>query len=181
MSSNRRALPRLMIALLALGVPTTVWSRAPAKRTARPKAEAIVGDPAVEAGLGSGSTTPGEWVREANILAGLGRPDLAKGYLQRVLKAKLKQKELAALANRFGSAMFTELARRDNLAPEAKQLSDAVLAAANRELQDRKRVVGLVAKLPDPSVAVRSRALAGPKAARRPAVGAVMGGLAGQV
>ncbi len=176
MSSNRRALPWLTIALLAIGVAAPVWSRepAPAKRKPLLKVEDVVADPAVEAVLESGSTTPGEWVREANILAGLGRPDLAKGLLQRVLKAKLKQAELATLVDRFGSAMFTELARRDNLTPEAKQLSDAVLAAANLELQDRKRLVGLIAKLQDPSIDVRSQALAGLKDARGPAVGALV-------
>ncbi len=176
MSNCRRVLFWLMIACVVVGVAAPLWSQEskPAKEKPLPRPEDVIENPAVQAVLESGSTTAAEWVREGKILAGLDRPDLAKTYFARVLKAKLKQDELAALAHRFGSAMFTGLARREKLAPEAKQLADAVMTAANRQLQDRKRLVGLIGQLQDPAVEVRRRALAGLKAARGPAVGALI-------
>ena len=80
-------------------------------------------DPAVVALLATKPATPAEWARVAKILADLQRPDLAKPFLQKVLDAKLNDKQLAALADEFGSDMFTSMSSRTELAPEAPQLS----------------------------------------------------------
>ena len=42
--------------------------------------------PAVLAILETNPDTPDEWARAASILAGLGRPDLARGFLERIIK-----------------------------------------------------------------------------------------------
>ena len=86
-------------------------------------------DPAVEAVLESKPSTPGENFRAAKILADLGRPDLAKGFLQKILDAKLDDPQFKELVERFGSAAFTGMAANKDLAPQAGSLTDAALAA----------------------------------------------------
>ena len=71
-----------------------------------------VDEPAVAAILATKPATPAEWARTAKILADLERPDLAKTFLQKVLDAKLDDKQLAALADEFGSSMFTGMSAR---------------------------------------------------------------------
>ena len=68
-------------------------------------------------------------------LADLGQPDLAKGFLKKVLDAKLDPQQLADLGEQFGSPMFLDLAGRPALLPEAKQLADAVAAAVKARLK----------------------------------------------
>ena len=71
-----------------------------------------------------------EQVRAAKILAGLDRPDLAKGFLAKVLAANLDQAALFDLEQQFGAPLFINLSIRPELAPEGQQLADAVLQAA---------------------------------------------------
>jgi len=135
-------------------------------------------DPAVQAVLESNPTTPTELTRAAKILVGLQRPDLAKGFLQKVLAAGLDQKQLAALQAQLGSTVFVQMASRDDLAPEGRQLAEAVLTAANIEAADPARLAQLVKQLRDPSAEMRYRAMDGLRRARGAAVGPLMAVLA---
>lgn len=128
-------------------------------------------DPAVEAILGTKPTTPIDCVRAAQILADLQRPDLARPFLKKVLDAKLDAKQLAALADQLGSAVFVSMSTRADLAPEGKLVAEAVLGAAQRELTDPQRLAGLVRQLQDPSEETRFRAVDGLRRARGAAVG----------
>jgi hypothetical protein len=134
--------------------------------------------PAVAAILGNHPSTPAECAQAAKILADLGRLDLSKQFLKRVLDAKPDEKTLADLAEQLGAATFLGMAERPELLPEAKQLADAVLAAANRRLQDPQRLTGLIDQLRDPSPDVRDRARAGLADAHGAAVGPLIAVLA---
>lgn len=90
-------------------------------------------DPLVEALTAGDATTPAAWFRVATILADHQRPDLAKDYLKKILEAKLDSAGLVELADRFGAAAFARLGSRTELAPEGRQLADAVLAAVNEQ------------------------------------------------
>jgi len=144
----------------------------------KPPAIPVLEDRTVEAVLDTKPTTPSECARAAKILADLDRPDLARSFLQRVLKAKLDESQMAAMVEEFGSAMFLEMAGRKELQPEARQLSEALLAAANRKLQDPKRLAELIRQLQDPADHMRVRALAGLRDARSAAVGPLLAVLA---
>ncbi len=115
--------------------------------------------------------TPAELSRAAKILADLKRPELSRQLLARVLAANLDEKQLADLAERFGTSMFLGMAGRTDLHPEARQLADAVVDAYTRRLQAPERIAGLIAQLSDPKPEVRYRALAGLQEARGAAVG----------
>jgi hypothetical protein len=135
-------------------------------------------DPAAAAILETKPSTPGECIRAAKILSDLKRPDLAKELLQKVIDAKLEEKALAILADEFGSAMFVQLSARSDLHPQSQQLSVAVLAAKNVELQNPQRVAELIRQLQDPSGEKRSEAFAGLMDARGAAVSAMIEALA---
>jgi len=135
-------------------------------------------DPAVAAILRGNPSTPPEWVRAAKTLAGLGRPDLGKQFLQRLIDAKLNDQQLAELVEQFGSATFLGMAAREEMQPEAGQLSDAILAAVNRSLRDPARIAQLIRQLQDPLPDQRYRALTGLQEARSAAVGPLLAVLA---
>jgi len=128
-------------------------------------------DSAVKAILETNPSTPSEWARAAKIMADLRRADLARSFAKKILDSKLDSKQLAALEEEFGSAMFVSLGAQAVLLPEGKQLANAVLAAAEREKGNPQRLAGLVKQLQDPSAEVRDRAVAGLSAARGAAVG----------
>lgn len=134
----------------------------------------VAPDPAVDAVLATKPVTPSELIRAGKALADLRRPDLAREHFRRALAANLDAKSLAALADEFGSATFSALALRRDLAPEGKQLADAVMGAKIQELQDPKRVAGLIQKLADPSPEVRGLAVVGLQDAGTAAVGPLL-------
>ena len=146
----------------------------PAQQPASPPRQ----EAAVTGILATNPTTPRERARAARILADLGRPDLARPFLKLVLDAKLDQAQLASLAEEFGTAMFTEMAARADLAPEARLLADAVLRAINKKLGAPDRLAGLVGQLQDPSPDTRYRALTGLMQARGQAVAPLVAVLA---
>lgn len=117
-------------------------------------------DPAVEAILATNPRTPADWARAADILADLDEPELAKGFLKKILDANLDQEQLADLADRHGSALFTRISSRSELLPEGRTLADAVLGAQELRLRSPERIAGLIAKLQDPVPDVRYRAMA---------------------
>jgi len=120
-----------------------------------------VPDPAVEAILETKPSTPSELVRAGKALAGFRRPDLAREHFKRVLDAALDAKALAALCDEFGPATFAEIASRRDLAPEGKQMAEAILSAKTQQLRDPQRLASLIQKLSDPSPVVREQAVAG--------------------
>ncbi|HID77143.1 MAG TPA: hypothetical protein EYP56_14250 [Planctomycetaceae bacterium] len=139
-----------IVAMLSI-LGRTLWAgQAPGPA---PGPEPVVADedPAVEAVLALKPSTPVEMTRAAKILADLERPDLAKGYLAKLLGANLSQQELAGLEAEFGAAVFFRFAARDDLAPEGRRLAHAVLSAARAHRQDPRRLEGLVRQLTDPN------------------------------
>lgn len=173
----------LLIALAAMSVlPARGQGPAPEEE---PAAEAPAemapmrpDDPAVEAILATQPTTPAELVRAAKILADLDRPDLAKRFLKQVLDANLDEQQLVALEALYGAGMFTRMAARDDLAPEARQLNEAVLAAVTRHVRDPARLAGLVGQLQAPTPEARYQALVELRRAGSAAVAPLMAVLA---
>ncbi len=123
-------------------------------------------------------TTPAECSRAAKILVDLGRPDLAKGLLKKVLDANLEPKQLADLAEQLGAKTFFDMAVVPALQPEAKRLADAVAAAIKARVQDPKRIAELIGQLQDPSEDKRFRALVGLQEAGPAAIGPLLAVLA---
>ena len=134
--------------------------------------------PGVAAILATGPATSAEKVRAAKILAGFDRPDLAKRFLSEVLAANLDQDQLVSLHAQLGAPVFVELAGRPELAPEGKQLADAVLDAARTVRQDAARLAGLVDGLSDADAAKRRAAMQGLLEGGKASLPVLMGALA---
>jgi hypothetical protein len=132
---------------------------------------------AVAAILETKPTTPAECAQAARTLADLGRPDLAKTLLKKILDAQLDPRQLVELHDQVGSPLLFDLANSNALLPESKQLADAVAAAVAAKLQDAKRIEALVRQLQDPSADKRFEALVGLREAREAAVGPLLAAL----
>ena len=187
MNNHHRAWIWLSVALMTVSAAEFAWAQqAPdaeqAEDAEQPEDAPLVpvepDSPAVAAVLSTKPTSPDEMTRAAKTLADLDRPDLAKAFLKKVLGAGLDERQLAALQARFGSAMFVSMAARGDLAPEGKQLAEAVLVAANRQKEDPARLTALIEQLRDPSAEVRYRAFVGLRQARGAATGPLLAVLA---
>jgi HEAT repeat protein len=119
----------------------------------------VAPSPAVEAVLESKPSTPAEMVQAASTLSMLGRADLAKQFLTRVLEAKPDDATMGALLDRFSSGFFLEMGANKDLLPESRRLADAVFAGASRFRADPKRIAALIAQLQDNSAEVRYQAM----------------------
>jgi len=117
-------------------------------------------DPVVTALLASNPTTPSEIFTTAQLLLQAGRPELAKGFLKKILDAKLDDGQWTTLVDEFHTPAFTELANRTELRPESEELIHAALSAVNRCLHDPARIAEQIKQLQDLSPEVRARALA---------------------
>jgi len=135
-------------------------------------------DPVVTALLASNPTTPPEIFHTAQLLLQAGRPELAKGFLKKLLDAKLDDGQWAALVDEFHTPAFSELAGRTELRPESEDLIHAALSAVTRRYRDPARIAEQIKQLQDPSPDVRSRALSGLRAGHGASVSALIGVLA---
>lgn len=122
----------------------------------RPKTNA-----AIEVVIESKPSTPQGLAEAASTISMLGRPDLGKQYLAQFLAAKPDDAQMAALLEKFGSGFFLEMAARPDLAPEARQVANAVLSGANRFKSAPKRIAGLIGQLQDASADKRYTAMVG--------------------
>lgn len=138
------------------------------------KANALPDNPAVAALLANKPTTPNECARTAKILVELNQLPLAKQYLKKVIDANLDQKQLAALGQELGSVAFVKFARMEELQPQGKQLSDAVLEAMNAEAENAEKIAAAIKQLQDPSIGKRTKALEELQNGRKAAVAALV-------
>ena len=158
------AIPALVCLVLVSASAMAADSGAPltaSQQAAKQAIEAPLANPAVDALLQTKPTTAKECFQAATILVKLERPDLAKQFVARILAMKLNREQLAELADQFGSPAFLELAAQPELNPEAKQLSDAVLAAAKQVREDTGRVEQYLGQLRAPTLAERNQAMLG--------------------
>ena len=117
-------------------------------------------DPVITALLSSAPTTPSDIFRTAQLLVEAGRPELAKGYLKKLLDTKLDDAQWSALVEEYHTQAFTDLANRSELRPESEELIAAALGAVKRRLNDPARLAEEIKQLQDPSEDVRARAMA---------------------
>ncbi len=128
--------------------------------------EAAERSPAVAALLDMPLETPADRLSAVFTLLDLGEIDVAAALLAPVLQAELNDPARAELVERFGTARFLSLARRDRPAGEgetaplvgARQFARRCLQAAAQRARDPKRVAQLITHLNDPSAEVRNAA-----------------------
>ncbi len=122
--------------------------------------------PAVATVLDAPLETPADRLRAVFTLLDLGEIDVAAAVLTPVLQVELDDTGRAKLVERFGTARFLNLARRDSPADDgeatplagARQFARRCIEAAAQRARDPQRVAQLVAQLNDPSTEVRNAA-----------------------
>lgn len=101
----------------------------------------ITGDAATPSSpLAVEPTTNDELLEAVTLMANLGRFDLARGYLERLLKEELADEDLLALRDRFGTVELFRLSRIPELLPLSQQLLDQVNSASRRNATDPARI-----------------------------------------
>jgi hypothetical protein len=104
-------------------------------------------------------STPAELAQAASTLSMLGRPDLSKQYLAKLLEAKPGDEQMAALLEHFSSGFFLDMAAQQDLLPESRKLADAVFAGSVRYKTDPKRIAALIGNLQAASADVRYKSM----------------------
>jgi HEAT repeat protein len=111
--------------------------------------ELVERDPLVLAIIESDPAQPGDLIQAAESMLDLGRPQLAQGYLAKLIKSPPAASELLRLHRRFGSSLFIRFSQEEQIQPEGRQVAHAVLEAAHRWAHDPRRVDTLVQKVLD--------------------------------
>ena len=97
--------------------------------------------------------TPAEFLDAVLLMLDLGRTDLAKAYLAKLVELAPDDAALLELRDQFGPAAFARLARLKELRPVGTELSDKVTAASIQSLSDPARLAKLVEDLNGDEVA----------------------------
>ncbi|MBL4883299.1 MAG: hypothetical protein JKY95_02025, partial [Planctomycetaceae bacterium] len=88
-----------------------------------------------------------ELFESASLMADLGRFDLAKRYLKKLVEKKLTDEELLAIRDQFGTVELFQLARTEELLPESKTLLTQVTEASRRNATNPARIDRILADL----------------------------------
>ncbi|QDT38018.1 hypothetical protein [Stratiformator vulcanicus] len=145
---------RLTILALSFLLPASISSMASAQNTdPLPSGEALEESP-----LLTEPETPTALLDAVDLMTRLGRPRLAKAYLQQLLEADPDDDTLLKLRDENGPAVFAKLANNRDLAPYGGRLADRVTEAFRRRGSDPARINSFIDDLQkDPSVAGPAR------------------------
>lgn len=92
-------------------------------------------------------TTPEEYVDTVLLLMRLGRPELAKDYLDTLLAMDLDDATLLELRDEHGTATFLQLARVEALRPSSSDLLAKINAAAIAHINDPATLDDVIRRL----------------------------------
>ncbi|MFN0196379.1 MAG: HEAT repeat domain-containing protein [Planctomycetaceae bacterium] len=91
--------------------------------------------------------TPLKLFGAVELMMDLGRPNLAKSYLKKLLKSNPTDDDLQAMRDKYGPAAFLKLANNEDMQPESVELLELFNAAAIRQADNPERVAGLIKDL----------------------------------
>lgn len=91
--------------------------------------------------------TPEELVRAVSLTLKLARPELARRYMDALVKMEPDDDTLLQLRDKFGTALFIEFSRNNELKPVAGQLLDRMTEAGNRRGPSAARMEQLIGQL----------------------------------
>jgi hypothetical protein len=153
---------------------------APAKpAAAKPaSAEPQEKDPIVLTVRSTNPKSADQLVWAARTVLDVNRADEARKYLKQLLDHMPAPATLAALEKEFGAGLFVRFSGDEKLQPEGKQISEAVLTAAEQARNDPARLDALIARLSDANPETRRMALTDLKETREPAAAAMIRALA---
>jgi hypothetical protein len=101
---------------------------------------------------------PAELLRAAEVALEYQRPDVARGYLKRLLSDTIPDQAIAPLAVQRADVLL-RFGMAPDLQPEGQQVVQRVFAAAQRQAQDPRRIAESIAQLSAPTTEARSEAM----------------------
>lgn len=126
----------LLTASLAVGAGPVSFAFAQPPAAPEPQPEA---DPA-DSPLLREPDSPEKLFEAINLMVKLGRPELAKRYLTKLVDAQPADDVLLTLRDEFGTVQFLRLSRIEALQPESEQLLEMLNAAARKQAEDPARM-----------------------------------------
>lgn len=97
--------------------------------------------------LATEPTTPQEYVDAVLLLLRLGRPELARDYLDQLLQLNLDDATLLALREEHGTATFLQLSRVEALRPASADLLDMMNTATINHINDPQTLQDVIRRL----------------------------------
>lgn len=128
-----RTRPIVLVLLGILAVPGLAFAQ-PAAEPPMPEESPLLVEP----------EGPEEAFEAADLMQRIGRPNLAKRYIQQLLSANPDEATLLKLRDKHGPAIFLRMAHDPDLRPESRTLLDKVNAAFNKRGADPQRIDGMI-------------------------------------
>ena len=114
----------------------------------KPAAEGAPAEPAIKSPLLTEPKTPRELFDATVLMIELGRPDVAKAYIRKLVNSEeLDDETLLALRRKNGPGPFLKLANIKELQPESIQLLERSDEVFRQATQNPERVASLIAQL----------------------------------
>jgi len=132
---------------------------ASAQQADQPAPEAPADTAAIQAIKESNPTTPEQLINAVILSADLGRGDLAKTYLQKLLENDPPEDEVVAAQQELGTGRIFRLQSIESLQPEGTQAATMLLTKLDQYYKDPARLDKLVDQLVDQDEAARNRAI----------------------
>lgn len=145
----RVCIPRLLALTLGLSL---LWA-GPSAFGQDQNAEVLL-DPALRSLVEAEPETPAETLQVIRSLTQLGRPDLAKPFLQELAAAEIPPQTALELREDFGTATLLQLQSKEELQPEGAQIAGKVIQGSQALLSDPAYINSLLDRMisDDPTV-----------------------------
>jgi len=137
----------------------------------------LMQQPAVVAIAQSNPQTTEELLRASKLLIGLGQPNVARPFVQKLAEKDYDQAAVAKLLESFEPPLFLEISQEPKLQPEGQAFAKKIFAHLAQVMQDPARIAALVAQLKSPSAITRGAAAGQLRSAGTASAPALIGAL----
>ncbi|WDI44826.1 hypothetical protein [Bremerella sp. P1] len=144
---------------IALLVGSVIVSDALAQQPEQPAPEAPVDTAAIQAIKESNPTTAEQLINAAILSVDLGRADLAKAYLNKLIQNDPPEDEVLAAQQKLGTGRIFRLQSIDALQPEGAKAATLLLTKLDTYFKDPQRLGQLVDQLIDKDEVTRKKAV----------------------
>ncbi|MEW4563568.1 hypothetical protein AB1K70_13630 [Bremerella sp. JC770] len=144
---------------IALLAGLVIFQDALAQQPEQPAPQAPVDTAAIQALKESNPTTAEQLVNAAILSADLGRSDLAKGYLKKLIENDPAEDEVLAAQQKLGTGRIFRLQSIEAIQPEGAQAATLLLTKLDKYFKDPARLNQLVDQLIDKDEITRKRAV----------------------
>ena len=103
--------------------------------------------------------TPQDFTRAIRILLNIGKPNLAKPYLERLIELNPSPRDSDQLIDEFGTSLFIDMSQSPELGSFARPFVEQLLSAADAFRSDPAQLAEMIGALRSPDRHLRQTAL----------------------